>query len=117
MVMWWCGLGVVPLCGPAFSALRSGSGSGRRRVCGWRIGASDGGAFAGGCEAAQDQLDDALSERLVDWSAGNQQPIEDGAAKYVERELEIKPATEIPAPYTMLQHSTQRRAASGEELV
>jgi hypothetical protein len=43
-------------------------------------------------EAAQDQLDDALCERLVDRSAGDQQPVEDRAAEHVEGSLEIKAA-------------------------
>src|SRR2546423_7634665 len=85
------------------SALWSPSESGRRRVWMADRSASGGDAFAGRREAVQNQFDDALGERLVDWSAGNQQPIEDRPAQYVERELEIQSATEIPALYTALQ--------------
>ena len=70
-----------------------------------------------GREAAQDELDDAFRETLVDRSAGHEQSVEDGAAEHVERELEIESATEIPAPHTALEDRAQRRAAAGEKLL
>ena len=79
-------------------ALRSGRGPGGggcvgrgservrwRRLCGW--------ARSRGTSST---MPSAEARRLV-----RGQPAEDGAAKYVERDLEIKPATEIPAPYTL----------------
>jgi hypothetical protein len=41
------------------------------------------------CEPAQDQVGDPLREPVVDWAAGNEQPIEEWAAQHVERELDV----------------------------
>ncbi len=80
-------------------------------------GASDATAFPDGREATQDQLDDAVRETLVNRSASHQQPVEDRTGEHIEREREIKPATEVPAPHTPLQDGTQRCPTSGEKLI
>ena len=70
-----------------------------------------------GCEAGQDQLDDALGEVLVDRTAGDQQPVEEGAAEHIKRELEVEAATKIPPSHTALEDHAQRRAPTGQKLI
>ena len=53
------------------------------------LGCVRGGVVVEWREAAQNQLDDAFGETLVDRPAGYQQPIEDRSAQDVEGELDI----------------------------
>ena len=71
----------------------------------------------GWCEAGQDQLDDALGEAFVDRAAGDEQPVEEGAAEHVERELEIEAAAKIPAADAALEDHAQRRPPTGQKLI
>ena len=83
----------------------------------WRDADSVASRLGVGAKPRRDQLDDAFCETLVDRSAGDQQPIEDGATEHIESELEIESATEVAAPHTALQDRAERRAASGEKLL
>ena len=68
-------------------------------------------------EAAQDEVGDALGERVVDRAAGDQQAVEERAAEHVEGELDVEAGAQVAAGDAAVEHRAQRRAAGVEEAV
>src|SRR5215208_3070637 len=66
-------------------------------------------------EAAEDQLDDAVCERLVDRAARDQEPIEERSAEHVERELAVVVGAQVATLDSPLEDGAQRGAAVGQE--
>ena len=70
---------------------------------------------SGWAEAAQDQLDDARGEAIVDGAAGDQQPVEEGPAEHVQRELEVEIGAQVAPLDAALEHGAKRRPSPGKE--
>src|SRR5215213_7184630 len=66
-------------------------------------------------EAAEDQLDDPVRERLVDRAARDQEPIEERSAEHVERELAVVVGAQVATLDSALEDGAQRGAAVGQE--
>jgi len=61
-----------------------------------------------GCEAAQDQVGDALGGLLVDRAAGDEKPIEERPAEHVESQLDVELGTQVAALDAAPKHLRQR---------
>jgi hypothetical protein len=53
--------------------------------------------------ALEDQVEDACGEAVVEWAAGDEQPVEEGAGEDVERQVDVQVGIEVagfdPAPH------------------
>jgi len=67
------------------------------------------------CEAAQDQLGDALGELFVDRAAGDDEPVEERPAEHVEGELEVEIGAQVAAIDPAAENLGQRGPAAGQE--